>query len=143
LVKESRFVSFRKSIGKITPPLSLLGMPLILKARYQGQVQDVEVPTDKGSEYAYKALGGHFHVPVSRLRVIKRGQLISAALFLEHVKDQDAVQVLGKASEDESGLDAKDIDLILQQMGGERDAVVRALRQEGNVIDAMVYLGSH
>ena len=56
------------------------------------------------------------------------------------VKNRAVFQVIGEKAEDEGGVCAGDIAVLMRQLAVERNAAVRALKQEGDVLDAIIHL---
>ena len=48
----------------------------------------------------------------------------------------------GDVSETEEGLEKADIDLIVDQLGIDRNLAFRTLRKAGNVLDAIIDIGN-
>ncbi|KAK3100668.1 hypothetical protein FSP39_023463 [Pinctada imbricata] len=59
-----------------------------------------------------------------------------------HVSNKAVFQVIGEQAANEDGLDVRDIELMMKQLGVGRNDAVIALRKHGDIIDAMLQLGS-
>ena len=58
------------------------------------------------------------------------------------VKDKAVFQAIGEVAENEDGLESGHIDCIMTRLGVDRNQAVKALRQTGDVVDAILYLGN-
>ena len=77
------------------------------------------------------------------MRLIHKGKQLSVDTVRSAVSQGAVFQVLGEKMEDAEGLVLKDIELLMQQMGLERNEAIRALRSsKGDLIDAMMAIGN-
>ncbi|KAK7114763.1 uncharacterized protein [Littorina saxatilis] len=77
------------------------------------------------------------------MRVIHKGKQLSVDTVRSAVSRGAVFQVLGEKMENEEGLVTKDVELLMQQMGLERNTAVKALRQsKGVLIDAIMTVGN-
>ena len=68
---------------------------------------------------------------------------MTADIVCSYVKNKAIFQAIGEVSENEDGLETGHIDCIMSRTGVERNDAVKALREtQGDVIDAILYLGN-
>ena len=103
------------------------------KQKHELKLQD----SWSGSEM-WKFLSHSLKVPLENLKVIHKGKKLSEETIAETVKDKAVYQVIGEQAESEDGLDKRDIVLMMKQLGVDRNSAVRALKQSGDLIDAML-----
>ncbi|CAF2646916.1 unnamed protein product [Rotaria sp. Silwood2] len=91
----------------------------------------------------FNMIANHIHIPSDRLKLINKGKrytkenwqdlsLISNMTFLS----------IGEQNEDETDINTKDIECIMQQMKVDRNTAIKTLKHCPNVIDAILYLGN-
>ena len=77
------------------------------------------------------------------MRLIHKGKQLSVDTVRSAVSQGAVFQVLGEKMEDAEGLVPKDIEVLMLQMGVERNVAVRALKSsKGDLIDAMMAIGN-
>ena len=77
------------------------------------------------------------------MRLIHKGKQLSMDTVRSAVSQGAVFQVLGEKMEDAEGLVPKDIEVLMLQMGVERNVAVRALKSsKGDLIDAMMAIGN-
>lgn len=78
-----------------------------------------------------------------KLRLISSGKQITAENLLWAVDQSKPVFLaIGEKAESEDGLDAEDIAVVMKQLAVERNVAVRALRQTGDVVDAILFIAN-
>lgn len=59
------------------------------------------------------------------------------------IADGAVFQAFGEEAEDETGLDIRDIEVLMDQLTVERNVAVKALRKTGDLIDAILYVSDN
>jgi NACalpha-BTF3-like transcription factor len=91
----------------------------------------------------FNMIANHIHIPSDRLKLIYKGKrytkenwheltLISNMTFLS----------IGEQNEDDTNINSKDIDCIMNQMKVDRNTAIKALKLYPNIIDAILYIGN-
>ena len=102
---------------------------------------------DNRSEIAksdqFKLIAQHIHIPFDRLKLIYKGKRYTKENWhdLTLVENMTFLSI-GEQHEDETDINSKDIDCLIQQMKVDRNTAVRALKLHPNPIDAILYLGN-
>jgi len=81
-------------------------------------------------------------IPKSKLKLIHKGTIATSDNIKEMLFDKALFLAFGEISESEEGLERADIDLIVEQLGIDRNLAVRTLRKAGNVLDAIIEIGN-
>lgn len=81
-------------------------------------------------------------IPKSKLKLIHKGKIATSDNIKEMLFDKALFLAFGEISESEEGLERADIDLIVEQLGIDRNLAVRTLRKAGNVLDAIIEIGN-
>jgi hypothetical protein len=91
----------------------------------------------------FNMLANHIHISSDRLKLIYKGKrytkenwhdlnLISNMIFLS----------IGEQNEDETDINTKDIECIMNQMKIDRNTAIKSLKLHPNIVDAILYLGN-
>jgi len=91
----------------------------------------------------FNMIANHIHIPSDRLKLIYKGKqytkenwqnlnLITNMIFLS----------IGEQNEDETDINTKDIECIINQMKVDRNTAIKALKLHPNIVDAILYLGN-
>ncbi|ELT89338.1 hypothetical protein CAPTEDRAFT_178444 [Capitella teleta] len=82
-------------------------------------------------------------VQADKMKIVCRGKCLNADNIKDNLKANDLLLIIGEVMENEDGLVKEDIDVIMQQVGAERNAAVKALRaSDGDVIQAIIDIGN-
>ena len=81
-------------------------------------------------------------IPLDKLKLICKGCLLTKENIVNFVKEKAVFQAIGEKAEDEVGLDNTDIDVLMRQLHVDRNDAIKALKEKGDVIDAMLYIGN-
>ena len=78
-----------------------------------------------------------------KMKIIHKGKQLSRDTVRSVVSPGAVFQVIGEKMEDADGLVPRDIEVLMQQMGVERNVAVKALKKsDGDLIDAMMAIGN-
>lgn len=114
-----------------------------IKIKANKEKHKLNVNTHWSGEDALKIISFTTHIPLERMKLITKGQIVSAKSFWSFAEEKSLFQAIGEKAEDEKGVLSSDVDLIMKQMSVERNQAVKALRQSsGNVVDAIINLGN-
>jgi len=91
----------------------------------------------------FDMIANYIHIPSDRLKLIYKGKrytrdnwhdliLISNMTFLS----------IGEQNEDDTNINSKDIECIMNQMKVDRNTAIKTLKLHSNIIDAILYLGN-
>jgi hypothetical protein len=98
---------------------------------------------DLSKSEQFNLIANHLHISSDRLKLIYKGKrytkenwqdliLISNMTFLS----------IGEQNEDETDVNSKDIERLIEQMKVDRNTAVKALKLHPDIIDAILYLGN-
>lgn len=90
----------------------------------------------------FKMLAQETRVPLSEMKVIIRGKLVTAGEVSHLLTPKTLMLVLGTPMKSAEGLHTEDIDCLMRQMGTTRNQAIDALRRCASLIDAMVDVGN-
>lgn len=112
---------------------------IVVKANKQKQT--VSIQDDWDGETVYHILSHHLQVPVDKMKIIHKGKILRADNIREFICKKAVFQVFGERAEDASGVDDRDIELMMRQLNISRNEAIAALKEYGDVIDAMLQVG--
>ncbi len=99
--------------------------------------------SDLSKSDQFDLIANHIHIASDRLKLIHKGKrytkenwhdlvLLPAMTFLS----------IGEQNEDETGVNAKDVECLIHQLKVDRNTAIKALKLHPNIIDAILYLGN-
>ncbi|XP_046380450.1 uncharacterized protein LOC124151839 [Haliotis rufescens] len=97
----------------------------------------LQIQHDWTGQEILKLFACHVHIPLERMKVVHRGKIMTDVLIREYINPKSVFQVFGEKSADETGLDQRDIVIMMAQMNIDRNRAVQALQTRGNLIDAI------
>lgn len=103
--------------------------------------QKIKVQNAWSGEDIFKIFSNKLKIPYEKIKVIHKGKIITIDSIVQVVSNKAIFQVIGEQAANEDGLDIGDVDLLMRQMGVDRNAAVTALRKSGDVLDAIIDLG--
>lgn len=89
----------------------------------------------------FKIISNETSVPFDSMKVIIKGKMVTSDNITDYICDKTLVMVLGSAMESAEGLEVKDIECLMSQLGVSRNIAISALRKCGSLLDAMVEVG--
>lgn len=92
-----------------------------------------------GSEL-YKFLSYSVNIPFEKMKIIHKGKVLSTDIIQDTVRKGSVYQVIGEVAESEENIDQRDITVIMEQTGLDRNRAVLALKKKKDVIDALLDL---
>ena len=119
----------------------LPGQEILL--RYNKQKHRLKICDAWDAQTVFHKIATFLSCLPDRMRVIHKGKQLSVDTVRSVVSPGAVFQVLGEKMEDAEGLVARDIEVLMQQMGLERNAAIRALKSsKGDLVDAMMVIGN-
>lgn len=120
-------------------PVILEGESLaLIIVKYNKDKHSLKVQLSWTGEALYKYFAHSLHIPLENLKVIHKGKILSRENIMETVKNKAVYQVFGEAAENEDDVDQRDIAVMMEQTGMDRNRVVRVLKKKGDLIDALL-----
>ncbi|XP_046577719.1 uncharacterized protein LOC124285524 [Haliotis rubra] len=101
------------------------------------QKHKLKILDDWTGQEILKLFGCHVCIPLEKMKVVHKGRLMTGELIRECVKPKAVFQVFGEKSADETGLDRRDISIMMAQMNIDRNSAVQALQKKNDLIDAI------
>ncbi|WAQ99423.1 SMYD2-like protein [Mya arenaria] len=86
----------------------------------------------------YKYFSYALQVPLQKLKVIHKGKVLCEDNIKGTLKEKAVYQVIGEVAENEDNVDQRDIAVMMHQMGLDRNAAVKVLKQKGDLLDALL-----
>ncbi|CAI9596341.1 unnamed protein product [Staurois parvus] len=115
----------------------------VIKMKNKHGKSEVRVPKCESGEEMFLFLCQHLKTPPEKIRLISRGKLITKENISSYVVDGAIFQAFGEEAEDETGLDVRDIEVLMAQLSVERNVAIKALRRTGDLIDAFLYVSDN
>lgn len=109
---------------------------IVVKANRQKQT--ISIQDDWDGNTIYRFLSQQLQVPVNKIKIIHKGKIVNADSIKECIQKRAVFQVFGEKAEDASGVDDRDIELMIRQLNISRNEAILALKEHGDVIDAML-----
>ena len=100
------------------------------------------VPATENGQAILQAISDSVSIPVSKLKLVHKGKMATCENIQDMLFNKALFMAFGEISESEEGLEKADIDLVVKQLGVERNLVVRVLRKTGNVLDTIIEIGN-
>ena len=104
--------------------------------------QELSVPSTENGDAILQMISHCVGIPVSKLKLIHKGKMVTRDNIQSMLFNKALFLAFGEISESEEGLIKEDIDLIVKQLGVERNLAVKVLRKNGNVVDAIIEIGN-
>lgn len=98
--------------------------------------------SDNHGDSILQVISDSVSIPKSKLKLIHKGKIATSDNIKEMLFDKALFLAFGEISESEEGLEKADIDLIVEQLGIDRNLAIRTLRKTGNVLDAIIEIGN-
>lgn len=89
----------------------------------------------------FKIFSNRLKIPLEKIKVIHKGKILTSDTIMSAISNKAIFQVIGEQAANEDGLDTGDVDLLMKQMGVDRNDAVVALRKSADVVDAIIELG--
>lgn len=89
----------------------------------------------------FKIFSNRLKIPLEKIKVIHKGKILTSDTIVSAISNKAIFQVIGEQAANEDGLDTGDVDLLMKQMGVDRNDAVVALRKSADVVDAIIELG--
>ena len=99
---------------------------------------EIKIQNSWTGDEILKFLSHSLKVPLEKLKIIHKGKVLGEETIVETVKDKAVYQVIGEQAESEDGVDQRDIEIMMRQLGVDRNGAVKALKTSGDLIDAML-----
>ncbi|KAH3835139.1 uncharacterized protein LOC127878930 [Dreissena polymorpha] len=110
----------------------------LITVKYNKDKRSLNVQLSWTGEALYKYFAHSLHIPLENLKIIHKGKIMSRENIIETVKNKAVYQVFGEAAENEDDVDQRDIAVMMEQTGMDRNRVVRVLKKKGDLIDALL-----
>ena len=116
---------------------------VVVKVNYAKEKHKVEIGLPCTGKQALEHFSRVLHVPLEILKLIHKGKLQTELTIMEKLKPNSIFLAFGEMAENEDGLEAEDIELIMKQLSVERNVAIKALRKTKNcLVDAIFEIGN-
>ena len=104
--------------------------------------QELTVSKSDNGNSILQVISDSVSIPKSKLKLIHKGKIVTNNNIKDMLFDKALFLAFGEISESEEGLESADIDLIVGQLGIDRNLAIRTLRKTDNVLDAIIEIGN-
>ncbi|KAG9478442.1 hypothetical protein GDO78_013457 [Eleutherodactylus coqui] len=115
----------------------------IIKLKNRHGRSELKVPKSESGEESFLFLCHHLRIPPEKIRLVCRGKIVTKDNISTFMTNGTVFQAFGEEAEDETGLDVRDIEVLMDQLSVERNVAVKALRKTGDLIDAILYVSDN
>ena len=147
--RPGRAAGMASDAGGVPPRLRRVSIRLKFGGGAAQRREELEVVVPAAGEEArsrcetcvhfFREVAARVHVHLESMTLIYCGKKLTADR-LHTVQDKALILVLGRAKEDETGCDLRDVDCMMAQLGLGRDECVRLLkRHDFDLLDAMLH----
>ncbi|XP_050417074.2 uncharacterized protein LOC126830702 [Patella vulgata] len=109
-----------------------------ITVKFFKQRHKIDINDNWTSDEILKYLSCELEIPLEKIKIIHKGKLLTREIIRENIGPKSVLQLIGEKAANEQGLDKRDIDVMMKQLGVERNAAVNTLRQKGDLIDAII-----
>lgn len=121
---------------------TFIGKSVTIIIKHNKVRQELSVPSTENGDAILLMISHYVGIPVSKLKLIHKGKMVTRDNIQSMLFNKALFLAFGEISEIEEGLEKEDIDLIVKQLGVERNLAVKVLRKNGNVVDAIIEIGN-
>ncbi|XP_076071147.1 uncharacterized protein LOC143042625 isoform X2 [Mytilus galloprovincialis] len=105
------------------------------------QKQKLKIQNAWSGDDIFKVFSNKLNISYEKIKVINKGKILTFDTIASAISNKAIFQVIGEQAANEDGLDTGDVDVLMKQMGVDRNEAVMALRKCGDVVDAIIELG--
>lgn len=102
----------------------------------------IQIQNSWNGNEIFKIFSNKLKIPLEKIKVIHKGKCYTSDTILSVMTNKATFQLIGEQAANEDGLYIGDVDLLMKQMGVDRNDAVKALRKSGDVVDAILELGN-
>ena len=115
---------------------------IYIHVKYAKEKHKIQIGIPCSGLEAFSAISQVIRVPVGKLKLIHKGKLQTVENIAENLEDNVLFFAMGEMAENEDGLDAMDIEIIMKQLSVYRNVAIKALRKTGCLLDAIFEVGN-
>ena len=134
--------SLLKELDTCKSENTFMGKSVAIIIKHNKVKQELSVPSTENGDAILQMISHCVGIPVSKLKLIHKGKMVTRDNIQSMLFNKALFLAFGEISESEEGLIKEDIDLIVKQLGVERNLAVKVLRKNGNVVDAIIEIGN-
>ncbi len=98
---------------------------------------------DLSKSEQFNLIANHLHISSDRLKLIYKGKRYTKENWQDLILVSNMTFLsIGEQNEDETDVNPKDIERLIEQMKVDRNTAVKALKLHPDIIDAILYLGN-
>jgi hypothetical protein len=91
----------------------------------------------------FDMIANYIHIPSDRLKLIYKGKRYTRDNWHDLILTSNMIFLsIGEQNEDDTDINSKDIECIMNQMKVDRNTAIKTLKLHSNIIDAILYLGN-
>ena len=108
-----------------------------IRVKANKEKHTITLQSDWTAATMMKVVSHNVRIPLDRLKLICKGKQVTVDTIAGVATNKAVFQAIGDQAEDEDGLEASEIELIMRQTAASRNEAVRSLRKTQDVIDAI------
>ena len=133
---------YRNEIHHDVPKLNAISDFCSVTVKANKEKHSIKIQTSWSGEDILKVFACEVKIPLDKLKVIHKGKVMNKDNISQVVKPRAVFQVIGEQAANEDGLNKCDINLMMKQLGIDRNTAVVSLRKTGNLVDAIFEAGN-
>ena len=127
----------KTEIGFSLPEVDPDKPSVCIRVKANKQKHTIALQSDWSGATMVRVISHNVRIPLGRLKLICKGKQVTGDTIDGVATNKAVFQAIGDQAEDEEGLEASEIELIMRQTSADRNEAVRSLRKTQHVIDAI------
>ena len=111
-----------------------------ITVKYQNEKYKIELQENMEGQQIMELIVDKIHIPLEKLTLVHKGKKVNSENFKSFLRDKAVFMAIGEKAENEEGLNKDDIKVLMKQLSVERNVAVKALRETGDVVDAILHI---
>jgi len=118
-------------------------IPISIKYGTKTYHMHLDNQSDLSKSEQFNLIANHLHISSDRLKLIYKGKRYTKENWQDLILVSNMTFLsIGEQNEDETDVNPKDIERLIEQMKVDRNTAVKALKLHPDIIDAILYLGN-
>ena len=111
-----------------------------ITVKYQNEKYKFELQEHMEGQQIMELIVDKVHIPLEKLTLVHKGKKVNSENVKSLIRDKAVFMAIGEKAENEEGLNKDDIKVLMKQLSVERNVAVKALRETGDVVDAILHI---
>lgn len=120
------------------PTLDQQEQHISITAKAHKEKVKIDIQTNWTGEDVMKVIACKTEIPINTMKLIHKGKVLDSDSLKVSLKNRAVYQVIGEQCEDDTGVEEKDILVMMKQLGIDRNCAVKALKSHTDVLDAIM-----